>query len=165
MHVAGIPDDVPDGDGVGGRDRVITPCVADEIVGAAAPSMPTPSGPVQGPEPPPTRSAATALLLLYGASVNGGHETLDRSGAGIMIRWEYAHLSAGFDGVTQQWTVTMRVPGRDMEKRSVTGVGWISQILNELGHEGWELISRDATGTSGNDFVTGWQFILKRPTG
>jgi len=45
----------------------------------------------------------------------------------------------------------------------VTGVGWISQILNEIGHDGWELISRDATGTSGNDFVTGWQFILKRP--
>jgi hypothetical protein len=77
--------------------------------------------------------------------------------------WEYAHVSAGFDGGTQKWTVTMRVPGRDMEKRSAAGVGWISEILNELGHEGWEMITRDATGTSGNDFVTGWQFIFKRP--
>jgi hypothetical protein len=103
-------------------------------------------------------------LLLYGATVNGGRHEEDESGAVVMTRWEYAHLSAGFDGVTQQWTVTMRVPGREMEKRLVTGVGWISQILNELGHDGWELISRDATGTSGNDFVTGWQFILKRPS-
>ena len=109
------PSDVPDETVDGGPHRDLTPRGAHEIVGAAAASMPTPTGPVQGPAPPPTRSAATALLLLYGASVTGGRDALERSGAGIMIRWEYAHLSAGFDGVTQQWTVTMRVPGREIE--------------------------------------------------
>jgi hypothetical protein len=104
-------------------------------------------------------------MLLYGSSVSDSGRRQDETGGKTMIRWEYAHLSAGFDGATQQWTVTMRVPGRDIEKRLVTGVGWISQILNELGHDGWEMVSRDATGTSGNDFVTGWQFILKRPAG
>jgi hypothetical protein len=104
-------------------------------------------------------------LLLYRSSISATEHRHAEGGGSTMIRWEYAHLSAGFDGVTQQWTVTMRVPGRDIEKRLVTGVGWISQILNELGHEGWEMVSRDATGTSGKDFVTGWQFILKRPAG
>jgi hypothetical protein len=136
----------------------------NDVASAAGQSM-SPSGGGDNPRVPLPVRSASALLLLYQGSVTGGRDQVDRSGAGIMIRWEYAHLSAGFDGVTQQWSVTMRVPGREMEKRSVTGVGWISQILNELGHEGWELISRDATGTSGNDFVTGWQFILKRPGG
>lgn len=80
-----------------------------------------------------------------------------------MRRWEYAHISAGFDGVTQQWTITLRIPSREIEKRLARGVGWISDILNELGSDEWELVSRVSTGTSGNDFVTGWQFILKRP--
>jgi hypothetical protein len=80
-----------------------------------------------------------------------------------MTRWQYAHVSAGFDGAAQQWTITLRIPSRAIEKRLARGVGWISDILNELGCEGWELVSRVSTGTSGNDFVTGWQFILKRP--
>jgi len=78
--------------------------------------------------------------------------------------WEYAHLSAGFDGPSQVWTLTLRVPGRETERRTATGIGWISEILNELGKDGWELVSRVSTGTGGNAFVTGWQFILKRPT-
>lgn len=79
------------------------------------------------------------------------------------MKWEYAHLAAGFDGVTQQWALTLRIPGRAVEKRTATGVNWISQILNELGSDGWELIDRVATSTGGNAFVAGWQFILKRP--
>jgi len=78
--------------------------------------------------------------------------------------WEYAHLSAGFDGPSQQWTLVLRVPGREIEKSVATGIGWISDVLNELGKDGWELVSRVATGTGGNTFVTGWQFIFKRPT-
>jgi len=78
--------------------------------------------------------------------------------------WEYAHVSAGFDGPSQVWTLTVRVPGFEPERRSATGIGWISEILNELGKDEWELVSRVATGTGGNSFVTGWQFILKRPT-
>ena len=80
-----------------------------------------------------------------------------------MTRWEYAHLSAGFDGLSQQWTLTLRLPGRDVEKRSASGVDWIGAILNELGQSGWELIDRTATSTGGNAFVAGWQFIFKRP--
>lgn len=80
-----------------------------------------------------------------------------------MTRWEYAHVSAGFDGVAQQWTLKVPVPGREIEKRQTSGIGWISDILNELRQGGWELINRVATGTGGNDFVTGWQFIFKRP--
>ena len=81
-----------------------------------------------------------------------------------MTRWEYAHLSAGFDGLTRQWTLTLRVPGHEIEQRTARGIGWISDMLNELGHDGWELVNRVATGTGGNDFVTGWQFIFKRPS-
>ncbi len=80
------------------------------------------------------------------------------------MRWEYAHVSAGFDGVTQKWALTLRIPGHDLEKRSAGGVGWIYDILNELGREGWEMIDRVATSTGGNTFVAGWQFIFKRPT-
>jgi hypothetical protein len=79
------------------------------------------------------------------------------------MRWEYAHLAAGFDAVTQQWALTLRVPGRDTEKRSARGVNWISEILNELGKDGWEMIDRTATSTGGSTFVAGWQFIFKRP--
>ncbi len=81
-----------------------------------------------------------------------------------MIPWEYAHVSAGFDGNSQLWALTMRVPGHELEKRTAGGVAWISEILNELGKDGWELVDRVATGTGGNAYVTGWQFILKRPT-
>jgi hypothetical protein len=85
---------------------------------------------------------------------------------GLVTRWEAAHLSARFDGLTQQWTLTVRVPGREIEKRSAaSGVDWISDILNELGQEGWELVDRVATSTGGDAFVTGWQFIFKRPAG
>ena len=79
------------------------------------------------------------------------------------MKWEYAHLAAGFDGVTQRWALTLRVPGRDIEKRSATGVDWVSQILNELGGDEWELVDRVATSTGGSTFVAGWQFIFKRP--
>jgi hypothetical protein len=82
-----------------------------------------------------------------------------------VTRWEYAHLSAGFDGGTQQWTLTVRVPGRDIERRFARGIEWISDILNELGQEGWELIDRVATSSGGNAFVAGWQFTFKRPAG
>ena len=81
-----------------------------------------------------------------------------------MTRWEYAHISAGFDGVTQVWALTLRIPGRDIEKRVASGIDWISGILNELGRDGWELVDRAATSTGGNAFVAGWQFLLKRPT-
>ncbi len=80
-----------------------------------------------------------------------------------MTRWEYAHLAAGFDGSTQEWTLTLRVPGRPIHKRTARGIEWITEILNELGRDGWELIDRVATSTGGNAFVAGWQFILKRP--
>ena len=86
---------------------------------------------------------------------SGGHHS--------QMRWEYAHLAAGFDVVTQKWALTLRIPGRVVEKRTTTGVNWISEILNELGRDGWELIDRVATSTGGNAFVAGWQFILKRP--
>ena len=79
-----------------------------------------------------------------------------------MTRWEYAHLSAGFDGLSQQWTLTLRIPGRAVEKSSATGIGWINDTLNELGRDGWELVDRTATSTGGNTFVAGWQFIFKR---
>jgi len=78
--------------------------------------------------------------------------------------WEYAHLTAGFDVASQQWTLTLRLPGRDIERTVVTGIMWVSDVLNDLGKDGWELVDRSATGTGGNAFVTGWQFILKRPT-
>jgi hypothetical protein len=74
-------------------------------------------------------------------------------------------VSAGFDGSTRQWALTIRVPGHEIEQRPASGIGWISDILNELGQDGWELVNRVATGTGGNDFVTGWQFIFKRPAG
>ena len=80
-----------------------------------------------------------------------------------MTRWEYAHLSAGFDGVSQLWTLTLRLPGLAVEKRTAGGIGWVSDILNELGRVGWELIDRTATSTGGNAYVAGWQFIFKRP--
>jgi hypothetical protein len=78
-------------------------------------------------------------------------------------RWEYAHLSAGFDGLSQLWTLTLRLPGLDVEKRTASGIGWVSDMLNELGRGGWELIDRTATSTGGNAYVAGWQFIFKRP--
>ena len=81
-----------------------------------------------------------------------------------MTRWEYAHLIAQFDGVTQQWTLTLRLPRRDTERRTATGTSWIGDVLNDLGKDGWELVDRSATGTGGNAYVTGWHFILKRPT-
>lgn len=81
-----------------------------------------------------------------------------------MTRWEYAHLTAQFDGVAQVWTLTLRLPRRDTERRTATGTAWISEVLNDLGKDGWELVDRSATGTGGNAYVTGWQFILKRPT-
>ena len=59
--------------------------------------------------------------------------------------------------------LTLRVPGHDIEKRSASGIGWISDILNQLGRDGWELIDRAATSTGGSAFVAGWQFIFKRP--
>ncbi len=80
-----------------------------------------------------------------------------------MTRWEYAHLSAGFDGQSQEWTLTLRVPTRNVEQRSAKGIAWIFDILNELGRQGWELVDRTATSTGGNAFVAGWQFIFKRP--
>jgi hypothetical protein len=80
-----------------------------------------------------------------------------------MIRWEYAHLSAGFDAVSQKWTLTLRLPGLEAEKRTASGIGWVSAILNELGQKGWELIDRTATSTGGSAYVAGWQFIFKRP--
>jgi len=80
-----------------------------------------------------------------------------------VTRWEYAHLAAGFDGGTQLWALTLRVPGREIERRSCSGIAWISEILNELGGQGWELVDRVATSTGGNAFVAGWQFIFKRP--
>src|ERR1700729_3530739 len=80
-----------------------------------------------------------------------------------MSRWEYAHLSAGFDGLSQEWTLTLRVPTRNVEQRSAKGIAWIFDILNELGRQGWELVDRTATSTGGNAFVAGWQFIFKRP--
>lgn len=81
-----------------------------------------------------------------------------------MTPWEYAHVSAGFDGHSQLWSLTLRIPGLELEKRTEGGIAWISEILNELGKDGWELVDRVATGTGGNSYVTGWQFILKRPT-
>ena len=80
-----------------------------------------------------------------------------------VTRWEYAHLSAGFDGDSQRWTLVVRVPGCAVERRSARGIEWVYDVLNELGRDGWELVDRVATSTGGNAFVAGWQFIFKRP--
>jgi hypothetical protein len=38
------------------------------------------------------------------------------------------------EGTTRgAWVMTLRIPGRDAEKRTSSGVNWISEVLNELG--------------------------------
>jgi hypothetical protein len=82
-----------------------------------------------------------------------------------MKRWEYLevfvrqHLWRDSAG---RWGHLPDVPSmKDAQGRSTQGFPSMAQVLNDLGDDGWEVVSF-AAAPDGNSY---WQFLLKRPKG
>jgi hypothetical protein len=74
--------------------------------------------------------------------------------------WQYALVDAAYNETA--WQVSIHHDGAPADRRSYQGGGWIMDVLNELGRDGWELAERSATGTGGHPNVNAWQLIFKR---
>ncbi len=72
-----------------------------------------------------------------------------------MPTWEYASVITANDAETQRAGVSVKLPGGRLERQQ----GDISQVLNELGKDGWELVSYHSSGAGTWGFE---QFWLKR---
>jgi hypothetical protein len=70
--------------------------------------------------------------------------------------WEYASVITANDAESQKAGVSVKLPGGQSERQQ----GDTSSVLNQLGAEGWELVSYHSSGAGTWGFE---QFWLKRP--
>ena len=72
-----------------------------------------------------------------------------------MTTWEYASVITANDAQTARAGVSVKLPGGQLERQQ----GDTSTVLNELGGDGWELVSYHSSGAGTWGFE---QFWLKR---
>ena len=82
-----------------------------------------------------------------------------------MPKWEYATVSRYYRQ-TLDYSIWVRLPGVEAEQIISKDAERSSEILNDLGAQGWELVDRSATrslaGGDGESSVVGWLWTLKR---
>ena len=72
-----------------------------------------------------------------------------------MTSWEYASVITANDAETQRAGVSVKLPVGELERQQ----GDTIAVLNQLGSEGWELVSYHSSGAGTWGFE---QFWLKR---